>query len=82
MFYGSKGYMISDGDRGAFQVYPGRQDALPSPTSAAPADADSDGPGPVSHFRNFFDAVQAGKREMLTAEINETYLSTAFCLLG
>ena len=31
---------------------------------------------------NFFDAVQAGKREMLTAEINETYLSTAFCLLG
>jgi hypothetical protein len=36
----------------------------------------------LSHFHNFFDAVRTGKRERLSAEINETYLSTVLCLLG
>ena len=36
----------------------------------------------MSHFRNFFDAIRAGKRDLLTAEINETYTSTAITLLG
>jgi hypothetical protein len=43
---------------------------------------DRSGDEEISHFQNFFDSVRAGKREMLTAEINETYLSTAYCLLG
>ena len=36
----------------------------------------------VYHFRNFFDAVRAHRREMLAAEIEQTFLSSAFCLLG
>jgi hypothetical protein len=36
----------------------------------------------LSHFHNFFDAIRANKRDMLTAEINETYASTAITLLG
>jgi hypothetical protein len=27
----------------------------------------------LSHFHNFFDAIRANKRELLTAEINQTY---------
>lgn len=36
----------------------------------------------LSHFHNFFDAIRANKRDMLTAEIKETYASTAITLLG
>lgn len=36
----------------------------------------------MAHFRNFFDAVRAGKQEMLHADVNETFLSTGFSLLG
>jgi len=36
----------------------------------------------VGHFENFFNAVRANKRELQTAEINETFLSTAHCLFG
>ena len=36
----------------------------------------------VAHFQNFFDAVRAGKQEILHADVNEIYLSTAFALLG
>jgi hypothetical protein len=36
----------------------------------------------LSHFHNFFDAVRANKRDLLTAEINETYASTAITHLG
>jgi hypothetical protein len=35
-----------------------------------------------AHFQNFFDAVRAGKPEILHADVNETFLSTGFCLLG
>jgi hypothetical protein len=77
MFYGSKGYMITEG--GSFKVYLGGK-TTPEPDFPR---ANDDAPNaPDSHFRNFFDAVRAGKREMLTAEIEETFLSTAFCLLG
>ena len=33
-------------------------------------------------FANFFDAIRAGKPEMLNAEIEDIFLSNAFCLLG
>jgi hypothetical protein len=36
----------------------------------------------VAHFQNFFDAVRAGKQEILHADVNEIYLSTGFALLG
>jgi len=81
MFYGSKGYMISDSGHESFRVYLEGK-TTPEPDLGRADDVEPGANGPVSHFRNFFDAVEAGKREMLTAEINETYLSTAFCLLG
>src|SRR5204862_4137609 len=74
-------YMISDGDHESFKVFLEGKTA-PEPDLGRMGDVDPNGKSPGSHFRNFFDAVQAGRREMLTAEINETYLSTAFCLLG
>ena len=36
----------------------------------------------MGHFENFFNAVRANKRELQTAEINETFLSTAHCVFG
>jgi hypothetical protein len=36
----------------------------------------------LSHFHNFFDAIRANKPTLLTAEINQTYASTAITLLG
>ena len=66
-----------DGGREAFQVFLDGKKTPEPDLGSEPTPT-----GEVSHFRNFFDAVQAGKPEMLTAEINETYLSTAFCLLG
>ena len=77
IFYGSKGYMISSGGREGFQVYLDGKKTPEPDLGSEPTPT-----GEVSHFRNFFDAVQANKPEMLHAEINETYLSTAFCLLG
>ena len=81
MFYGSKGYMISDPHSEGFKVFlEGRR--TPEPDLGKLEDVDRAGDEEISHFQNFFDAVRAGKRDVLTAEINETYLSTAFCLLG
>ena len=81
MFYGSKGYMISDPHTEAFKVFLDGRSA-PEPDLGKLDDVDRTGDEELSHFQNFFDAVRAGKRDILTAEINETYLSTAFCLLG
>ncbi len=81
MFYGSKGYMISDTHTEGFKVFLNGR-STPEPELGKLDDVDRTGDEELSHFQNFFDAVRAGKREMLTAEINETYLSTAFCLLG
>jgi predicted dehydrogenase len=80
MFYGSKGYMISQPEHdGRFRIYLDGK-TTPEPelgTVGDPAEDDQ-----VTHFRNFFDAIRAGKREILNADINETYLSTALCHLG
>lgn len=81
IFYGSKGYMIADAHADVFKVYLGGSKTA-EPDLGKDDDVDRIGDEEISHFQNFFDAVRAGKREMLTAEINETFLSTAFCLLG
>ncbi len=76
-FYGSKGYMVGD-TQGRFKVFlEGRK--TPEPDLGTVGEGTDEEP---AHFRNFFEAVRAGKQEMLHAEINETYLSTVFCLLG
>lgn len=82
MFYGSKGYMISDPKNdGQFHVYlEGKKTPEPDLGTANTSDPSVD--DQVYHFRNFFDAVRANKREMLAAEIEQTFLSSAFCLLG
>ena len=79
MFYGSNGYMISDPQiDGRFQVFlNGSKTAEP-----APSPDDEDDHAQEAHFANFLDAVRANAPSKLTAEINETYLSTMFCLLG
>jgi hypothetical protein len=81
MFYGSKGYMISDSKNdGRFHVYlDGKRTPEPDLGSLSGSDPAVD--DEVSHFQNFFDAVRANKREMLSAEIEQTFLSSAFCLL-
>jgi predicted dehydrogenase len=82
MFYGSKGYMIEDPKvDGFFNVYLNGS-KTPEPAMGKLDDVDRDQNSQLSHFHNFFDAVRANKRELLTAEINETYLSTAYCHLG
>ncbi len=82
MFYGSKGYMISDPKfDGHFHVYLDGK-STPEPDLGRLDDVDKTGNDQLSHFGNFFDAIRQNKRELLTAEINETYLSTAYCLLG
>lgn len=81
IFYGSKGYIIADAHSDGFKVYLNGS-KKPEPDLGRVEDVDRAGNEEMSHFQNFFDAARAGKREMLTAEINETYLSTAFCLLG
>jgi predicted dehydrogenase len=43
---------------------------------------DAKEPKDYSHQRNFVDAVKARKQSMLTAEINEGYVSTALCHLA
>jgi len=79
MFYGSKGYMASDPlVDGRFQVFlNGSKTAEPAPSADNGDDRAQD-----VHFANFLDAVRANAPSKLTAEINETYLSTMFCLLG
>ena len=71
-FYGSKGYLSID-PNGGFQYFLGRSDK-PEPDAGAFDEID--------HFGNFFDAVRAGKREMLMADIEETFLSNSLCHLG
>jgi predicted dehydrogenase len=79
VFYGSKGYMISDPQiDGRFQVF------LNGSKTAEPAasKADGDDNAQEAHFRNILDAVRTNDSSKLAAEINETYLSTMICLLG
>lgn len=81
-FYGSKGYIQLDNRwNERFKLFlDGRQNPEPDFGKIEGDSQQDDYAG--GHFRNFFDAVRANKREMLAAEINETYLSTVLCLLG
>ena len=79
-FHGSKGYMILD-SRGRSKVFLGGR-STPEADLGRLDDIEWNGHEESSHLKNFFDAVREGKRDMLTAEIHETYLSTVFCLLG
>jgi predicted dehydrogenase len=78
-FYGSNGYMVV-GLRG-IEVFLGKS-KQPEPELRTLDDVPQYENEDLSHFHNFFDAVRTGKRERLSAEINETYLSTVLCLLG
>jgi predicted dehydrogenase len=77
LFYGSEGYMTFDADRGHFRIYHG-DSTTPEPEQADNAGDDMQ----AAHFAAFFDAIRTNRREKLTADIRETYLSTAFSLLG
>ncbi|HEY7306738.1 MAG TPA: Gfo/Idh/MocA family oxidoreductase [Bryobacteraceae bacterium] len=82
MFYGSKGYMISDHKNdGHFYVYLDGK-STPELDLGTVSGLDPTVDDEVYHFQNFFDAVRANKREMLAAEIEQTFLSSAYCLLG
>jgi len=66
---------------GSIQVYlEGR--STPEPDLGKLEDVDRSGNEEISHFQNSSTPCAQAQRNMLTAEINETYLSTAFCLLG
>jgi predicted dehydrogenase len=81
-FYGSKGYMVigPNGDATP-QLFLGKSQQ-PDPGFAKSVTGDRRADLDREHFQNFFDAIRAGKRELLTDEVTETYLSTAYCLLG
>jgi predicted dehydrogenase len=81
VFYGSKGYMNCRLTDDKVEVYLGGSQKA-EPPLAKLDDVDRYGEDQLSHFHNFFDAIRANKREMLTAEINETYTSTAITHLG
>jgi predicted dehydrogenase len=81
VFYGSKGYMNCRLTDDKVEVYLGGSQKA-EPPLAKLDDVDRYSEDQLSHFHNFFDAIRANKREMLTAEINETYTSTAITHLG
>ena len=69
LFYGSEGYMELEYFR--YRTYLG-QKREPGPK----------GSGEGDHFKNFIDAVRSGRRDVLTADIEEGHLSSALCHLG
>ena len=72
IFYGSKGYMTA-GDDDKIQVFLGRN-KNPEP--------DIGQLEPIDHYGNFIDAIRAGKREILTDEVEELHLSCVLCHLA
>ena len=80
IFYGSKGYMSSDPTLdGRFRLF---LNGSKTPT-LIPETAEAHGrDASEAHFGNFLDAVRSGDASKLTAQIEETYLSTAYCLIG
>jgi predicted dehydrogenase len=83
IFYGSKGYIISDHNHDKFKVFlEGRSTPEPDASNMDELASTSEREATYAHFQNFFEAVRAGKRSILTADIQETYRSTAFCLMG
>jgi predicted dehydrogenase len=81
IFYGSKGYMIARLTDDRADIYLGGS-TKPEPPLGKLDDVDRYGESTLSHFHNFFDAIRANKRDLLTAEINQAYASTAITLLG
>jgi predicted dehydrogenase len=72
-FYGTKGYMALE--ENAFRIYLGRsKEPIKEP--------DVEGVEQKDHARVWLDALRAGDRNRLTAEIEETYLSCALCELA
>ncbi len=80
-FYGSKGYMVDRLTDDKAEVYMGNS-KTPEPALGKLDDVDRYSEDQLSHFHNFFDAIRANRRDLLTAEIEETYASTAITLLG
>jgi predicted dehydrogenase len=77
-FYGSQGYMaIKPESQGTCNVFLGKN-KQPEPDLGTDAESDMQS----AHIQNFFDAIRTGKQEILHADVNETFLSTAFALLG
>ncbi len=72
IFYGSKGYMAADNQ--SAKIYLGRNN---EPNEVIEGSVPSD-----RHFHNFIEGISTGKREILTAEIEEIYLSTCYPLLA
>jgi predicted dehydrogenase len=81
IFYGSKGYMNARLTDDRVEIFLGGSQKAEPPLRKL-EDVDRYGEDELSHFHNFFDAIRANKRDLLTAEINETYTSTAITLLG
>ncbi|HWQ52159.1 MAG TPA: Gfo/Idh/MocA family oxidoreductase [Bryobacteraceae bacterium] len=82
IFYGSKGYMTVDvRDRCAVYIE-GRDTAEPELPGMDAAKQTSGGAATRAHFQNYFAALRANTPSLLAADIEEGYLSTAFCLLG
>jgi hypothetical protein len=81
IFYGSKGYMTARLTDDRADIYlAGSQ--KPEPPLGKLDDVDRYGEATLSHFHNFFDAIRANQRDLLTAGINQAYASTAITLLG
>ena len=80
-FYGTKGHMEID-PGGDFKVYMGNSKE-PEPDLKAPQEPPkSFRPIDRIQFSNWFDAVRAGKYDMLNAEIEDIHISNAFCHLA
>jgi predicted dehydrogenase len=80
LFYGSKGWVWIDGDGRGWQSYLGRKDEKgPGGTAAAGTGSDPNVPTSIEypHYQNFVDAIRAGDRSRLTAEIEEGHLSAS-----
>ena len=80
LFYGSKGWVWIDGDGRGWQSYLGRKDEKgPGGTAAGGQGSDPNVLTSIEypHYQNFVDAIRAGDRTKLTAEIEEGHLSAS-----
>ena len=69
LFYGSEGYMELTAS--SYKTYLGKK-----------RESGPSGSGDCDHFKTFLTAVRSGKREDLTADVEEGHLSSALCHLG
>jgi predicted dehydrogenase len=85
LFYGSKGWLWIDGDGRSWQSYLGRKDEK-GPGGEGPRETGSDPTVLTSmefpHYQNFVDAIRAGDRRKLTADVEEGHLSETLAHLG